>query len=124
MTAEDCTDISESVNEANTYSPELNSPGHLRLEMFALSKKSIAEDRKINQARRKEEREQRALNIHKRNMVISYHSNSCNTTANSNLTQNKQFYNLGKDAQPSRVNQAQFYSYFKENKVGGTPSVT
>ena len=83
-TAEDqasITDISESDNEGQS---PLN--GLLKLEMFALSKKSTADERRRFNARRKEEREQRALNIHKRNMVISYHSNSCNSTANSNLT--------------------------------------
>ena len=83
-TAEDhssITDISESDNEGQS---PLN--GLLKLEMFALSKKSTADERRRFNARRKEAREQRALNILKRNMVISYHSNSCNSTANSNLT--------------------------------------
>ena len=84
LTAEDhssITDISESDNEGQS---PLN--GVLKLEMFARNKKTTADERRRNNARRKEEREQRALNIHKRNMVISYHSNSCNSTANSNLT--------------------------------------
>ena len=84
ITAEDhssITDISESDNEGQSPLD-----GLLKLEMFALSKKSTADERRRFNARRKEEREQRALNIHKRNMVISYHSNNCNSTANSNLT--------------------------------------
>ena len=80
--------------------------------------------KRIQNTRRQEERQQRALNIHKRNMNISYHSGNCNSTANSNLAQNKMLYELNQEVQPIKVNQAQFYAYFKDNKVGGTPAAS
>jgi hypothetical protein len=50
--------ISESVTGENVFSPIPSIGSHgLKLEMFALSKKSAAEERRKSIARRKEERE-------------------------------------------------------------------
>jgi hypothetical protein len=82
MADEFISNISESVNEE--VSPQKTKRmNFLELEMFASTAEKVNKRELLK--KRTEERKQRALNIHRRNMLISYHSPSSNTAANSSL---------------------------------------
>ena len=59
------------------------------------------------------------MNLRHRNQNITYYSGICNSDANVNLLENKLGYMKNKDFTPNKINQVQYYSYFKGTRVGG-----